>query len=238
MLSIALCILWISLVGLAVYALAHQQKVKEIPVKSTGEPLWGRYMPERPASMYSITSLNNPSGLLTPSKQDYAKVFEFSPKQTDYYSSNKASDYYSPSNNKHSYDYSPPKPFDYSLPKLFDYTPSKPDDYFSPSSKPFVDYSPSSKPLDNPYYSSAPSLPSLLDYYPVSKEQGDDNSLERSYPPSVSSSTHNNNNKPNLTIDCDYKPAVEPEPVSAVSGTPLYNSFARRTKNTSLSFRD
>lgn len=167
------------------YALV--QKKKETPqdrIRPVGEPTWGRYIPDRPASIYSATTLGNRSGLLSPT----------STKQLDYY-----------------------------------------------------------------YHSSAPSLPSLLDYYPlkenyINEKSNDDEddyyygyTYSKNNESSVSSSSYYNSTRPNLTIDCDYQvqktsgssssPSLV-EPVSAVSGTPLYNSFARRSKNNNLSFRD
>ncbi|KAI8054779.1 hypothetical protein BDF21DRAFT_403868 [Thamnidium elegans] len=180
-LSIALCILWALLVRLVMYALV--QKKKEAPqdrIRPAGEPTWGRYIPDRPASIYSATTLGNRSGLLTPS---------------------------------------PTKQLDY-------------------------------------YYSSAPSLPSLLDYYPlkesyINEKSNDEDDYYYGYSnsrnnESVSSSSYYNNTRPHLTIDCDYQAQTSwsssspslVEPVSAVSGTPLYNSFARKSKNNNLSFRD
>lgn len=70
--AIFLCIVWVSLTGLSIFASRrHSDKnpklAKNVIHPAVKEPIWGRYIPDPPSSIYSATIVDNRSGLLTPS---------------------------------------------------------------------------------------------------------------------------------------------------------------------------
>lgn len=150
-LCILLCIFWAMLVGIAMFALSKEKKREQTAKNGTSrekqrraeEPKWGRYIPDRPASVYSVTTLGNRSGLITPTSIKYGNSF--------YYGDNSSVPSLPPSKKDRYYDHydNDDEDDDY-------YYSSKKDYYSSYRQKSSSPYSPTSPTASNDYKLSSP----------------------------------------------------------------------------------
>lgn len=104
-LAILLCIIWIILTCANIYYVSSQRKNNSILASKNAihpavkEPVWGRYIPDPPSSIYSATIVDNRSGLLTPSSvltrdkhtEFYSSVYK---EKSSYSSRSSETDYY------------------------------------------------------------------------------------------------------------------------------------------------
>lgn len=119
-LSIMLCIFWASLVAITMFASSKIKKEETAKnatrttqqTRRAEEPKWGRYIPDRPASIYFVTTLGNRSGLITPTSIKYGSSFYYGdnssvpslPSPSDYYPPNKKGGQYDESADDYNYD--------------------------------------------------------------------------------------------------------------------------------------
>ncbi|CAO3629308.1 unnamed protein product [Mucor hiemalis] len=252
-LCILLCIFW------ALEQTAKNGTLQE-KQRRAEEPKWGRYIPDRPASVYSVTTLGNRSGLITPTSIKYGNSFYYgdnssvpslpSPSKKDHYYDDETTtdDYYYKKDYYKTSTYSPTSPTNN---LINDYKLSSPT---TPTTS-IGDYF-----MSKQYKSSKVSSPvtpitttSIGNYFTSSeyKSSLSPTATTRNYrSPSVASSTFYNstiapseynydhdllNSSPthHNSLHSDAEEGAD-EPVAR---TPLYHSFASRSKNTEFKLR-